>query len=68
MLEPHVIVKTAHPLKRFVAERTREKAARLHVEGAHVAARVVAVGEALAALPAPYSPLRPHYQLGPNGI
>ena len=68
MLEPHVVVKAPHLLKDLVAEGALEESAHLHVQCAYVAARVVAIGEALTALATPHRPVRLHQQLGSDGV
>lgn len=57
VLEPHVVIKTAHLLEDLVAVGAGKERAHLHVDGSHVAACVVIVGEALAAFAAADAPL-----------
>ena len=68
MLEPHVIVVAAHLLEDLVADGALKVAANCHVQRAHVAPRVIAVCEALAALDAAHHPVRFQRQLGSNRI
>ncbi len=60
MLEPHVIVETANLLEGLVAVVAGEDAADLHVEGAHVAPRIVAICEVFSAFHAAHSAVRLH--------
>jgi len=68
MLEPHVIIKAAHFLEGLVAMVALEDAPHLHVNGAHVTPRIVAVCEVLSAFNTAHGPVRLHEQLGADFI